>query len=85
MSLLVVRTEVREGLWKFQTRVDVRHEEHDDFDSRRVLATAIALKNTPVDLTVLVDVPGIRWAINTDFMPGFFMSMEWYAEEVDPA
>lgn len=78
MSIHVSAEQIRPDLVKYQTRLDVRHEGYDTFESRRTLARQVAHKNTPAGYEIVADV---RWAINHDFMPGFFMSMEWLAEK----
>lgn len=78
MSTVTVE-KVRPGLFRYQTRLDVRHEGYETFEQRRTLANQIAYHNTPHGQTIPLDV---RWAINHDFMPGFFMSLEWLGEEI---
>jgi len=80
MSATVTSTPVAEypGLFFFQARLDVRRPLPDDFGERRRLAEGFARNSTPAHLSTRMPV---KWAVNTDFIPGFIMSLDWYAEE----
>lgn len=75
-----LRREVRPGLTKYQDRIDIRDTVEWDFTRRRALANGHASINTPIGHEIIE----VRWAVNTDFLPGFFMSVEWLAEEPRP-